>query len=682
MPLTPSAFAQSLSAAIDRRVSGVTDFTTFQLEVKALYQGNNLTIEDLALGVSQLVETVEGWLAREGWGYGLWATLQARDLAGVADGQVAKVFEDPGEHEDPVTGETVPNQGVFSLRLTEPSGWTYLAPLEADDAKAYRDAAADHAAAAGAAKTDVLAVVDLSRSVNFSWVLRDALDRVFLGLLEDDLMLPHVGASSRLATWEENSRLGAEQRHGLPFPVDAYTHLGLEGGGQSEVTAAAAPNLGLGARRADCKAFGASPNPVSFESQIVTAYAPVASADLYPLQSPGPAEHPMVMAAWTLAGAMNDRPGGAGKTLVVGTTGVPGTSLEERAKGADPELYARKPDLYAQLNTLVGAGNIGLLAVLNWDGPSNYMLDGGVRDYATVLELYDRYWLDTITDAKATFKKGGVPGTAQDWDPAWFQVLTAGAWSIPGDQLSVNRAQLDWVLAKRRQGKAVWAVGPTSHMPKRADQGPHPMATSAMWAGALFGKHMADVINGGLDRHSPYIEWTKISGRYIHLGVRSPLPIGFEDYYFISDVHNAPDKGLGVTDQYGPLLSGTNPKVVQVIQVASNVLRIECEVDPDPATYRVWAGTYDTERGYFGGTNIFDTDGRLGSAPIPALDPAYLETEKNPTYPEQNIPALVGKLPHLRNPLAPYVTGGDTGGDWNMTDHITALLADTSWQAA
>lgn len=83
--------------------------------------------------------------------FATWADLDAHDTSGLQDGSAAKVYDDAGTHEDPVTDETVDNEGVYSFVEGSPGGWERIANLEAEDAKAQADRAEDEADRAEAA---------------------------------------------------------------------------------------------------------------------------------------------------------------------------------------------------------------------------------------------------------------------------------------------------------------------------------------------------------------------------------------------------------------------------------------------------------------------------------------------------------------------------------------------------
>lgn len=61
-PLTPSAFAQAVSQAVIDYNTGVTTPEQFEVQLQDLYTSNNLSLDGLALGVSNLVMQVKGWM--------------------------------------------------------------------------------------------------------------------------------------------------------------------------------------------------------------------------------------------------------------------------------------------------------------------------------------------------------------------------------------------------------------------------------------------------------------------------------------------------------------------------------------------------------------------------------------------------------------------------------------------
>lgn len=68
-----------------------------------------------------------------------WPALAAIDTAGLEDGRSAKVYgPDAGDHVDPVTEETVDNEGIYSAT---PDGWRRVANLDVADVNAARQAA-------------------------------------------------------------------------------------------------------------------------------------------------------------------------------------------------------------------------------------------------------------------------------------------------------------------------------------------------------------------------------------------------------------------------------------------------------------------------------------------------------------------------------------------------------------
>lgn len=440
-----------------------------------------------------------------------------------------------------------------------------------------------------------------------------------------------------------------------------------------------------------------------------------------------------------------------------GSTPATGTLLYTQAFG----LYNKKTVLYANVlaSPSLGASTICHGPIINWDGPSQYAqkvdpVTGlpASLDYHTNIGLLDQYWLDSARDAAAAFN--------QPFLPPWFQVLCGPCWSVPTTPpLTVNNAQLDWVLARRALRSAVWALATEGVMPKKASGGPHPQAPSAMWSGSQFAMQVLDVMSRGLDKQPPYIAWTKIKGNVIYLGIKSAYPLQSLPYYFISDSHQNANMGFCVIDVDGPTPGTYNPVVKSAAFVGSNIIALTCNRAPDPATYRVIVGLYSTAISgeYFGGTNVFDTDPRTAFNLYPSLgafttigassDGATLPQAtiyggavigspftasgsfkiwsnagvqtvnytgysggnftgctggtgvintgfaiaqgamdiSNPTYPEHDIAALIGKYPSLACPLAPYTTGGmlpgNNGGDWSMAANIAALVADLTWRA-
>lgn len=586
---------------------------------------------------------------------------------------------------------------VVARSQNEPPGSTYL--VQGDGVTAFATLWQNVAGVATALSVQIDKalldlVLDTSRQTNMRWAAYDPTGNLFLGVdkEQDDVLFRFAGSSARIAAWEENARMAgmAGQRHDIRLLFDGVSHLVIDFSGQSEVTGAAAPRLiTTQLRPDDCFSFGPVPNPADMYDSHYDLPAGYA-AGFYPLISQSAAEHPAVLCCFQLAAALNDGLSSLGKTIVAVTTAVPSTSLEERAKSAeaiddDGNLYRKTTEAYRQvkdvLDDIGGTARGKVAVILNWDGPSNYGRDKygadleftSSADYGDCLTLWDQYRHDKSADARARF---GV-----DEDPLWLQVLCGHYWTDGADDLmSVSRAGLDWALACRRRGLPVFAVGPMSHMPKKADGGPHPQAISAMWAGALFERQLIDILRGG-DVHAPYVAKTWVRKNRIYLAVRSETPLVERDYHFICNAVNTPNKGFAVTDAYGTALRTSNPEVLSVEQVGSHVLCVTTDRDPDPETYRVWIGPYLPPGGYYGSCNFFEGDTRVASQAIPEVDPAYFYTG-NLEFPEANIPALVGIRPPLGAPLAPYVTGGATGGDWDMDSHITALVEDLTWQAS
>lgn len=71
-------------------------------------------------------------------GYATWdgsAGLAAHP--GTTQGETGKVLNDTGTHTDPTNGNTVANPGVYSWTVASPSGWKWVATLDADAARAW-----------------------------------------------------------------------------------------------------------------------------------------------------------------------------------------------------------------------------------------------------------------------------------------------------------------------------------------------------------------------------------------------------------------------------------------------------------------------------------------------------------------------------------------------------------------
>lgn len=415
-------------------------------------------------------------------------------------------------------------------------------------------------------------------------------------------------------------------------------------------------------------------------------------------------------------------------------------------------------DVSATLRGTTGTGALSIQGI----APASFV-------YHDMLVELDKLWYDITTDSMSA-----LDVTPQTFRPAFFEILCGPCWSFntftPATNpvnmfLSVNNAQLDRVLMRRMLGDPVWAVGMEGHMPKSATGGPHPQANTSMWAGNLFGKQMADVF-AGLDQQPPYITFTQVVADKIYLGIQSPLPLQELIAYFICDGHLNPNLGICVIDFYDGVqtLPGYyNPNILGAEFVSSNILCLSCDRNPDPPTYRVIAGIYQPSLGYYGATNVFDTDQRATAQVYPSLGASAVASGgsigqplasvssltftytaagsaatftasgsakiyssngtvytinytsvtpttgggvlngvsgtglagniiaqsnlsqgfydvSNPTFPEFNVPALVGTHPTLATPLAPYCTGGYTGGDWDMTTWLASII-NTGWRA-
>lgn len=72
--------------------------------------------------------------------FSTWAELSGYIAANpgidMQDGFGARVIADDGTHNDPVTGASVPNKGIFRYKKSAPSGFTYVGLLETADAEA------------------------------------------------------------------------------------------------------------------------------------------------------------------------------------------------------------------------------------------------------------------------------------------------------------------------------------------------------------------------------------------------------------------------------------------------------------------------------------------------------------------------------------------------------------------
>lgn len=104
-----------------------------------LKDGANVDMPGLRNFLTTMQSSVNALVANQGVGslvYATWDELSATSTDGLTDGAGARVYQDDGTHDDPISGETVDNEGVYRWHAADPSGWERVANLEAADAAA------------------------------------------------------------------------------------------------------------------------------------------------------------------------------------------------------------------------------------------------------------------------------------------------------------------------------------------------------------------------------------------------------------------------------------------------------------------------------------------------------------------------------------------------------------------
>jgi hypothetical protein len=113
-----------------------------------LKDGSNIDMPALRNYLAAMQASVNALVGNQAIGslvYATWAELAAVDTGDLADGAGARIYDDAGTHEDPVSGQTVANEGIYGWHSADPAGWQRIANSEAADAKAQAGIAKDWA---------------------------------------------------------------------------------------------------------------------------------------------------------------------------------------------------------------------------------------------------------------------------------------------------------------------------------------------------------------------------------------------------------------------------------------------------------------------------------------------------------------------------------------------------------
>ena len=295
-------------------------------------------------------------------------------------------------------------------------------------------------------------------------------------------------------------------------------------------------------------------------------------------------------------------PAARGRLLLASACGVGGRGLEQLARGASPELFARLRGCAAVARAVAHAWGktYGIPAVLLLQGEHNsWGTDGAASDRASYGALLARLHRDIGAELAAGIADQAAP-------PALVTYQTGGAYA--SDDMAVPQAQLDVAL----DTPGVFMAAPVYPLPDRPTG--HLRADGYRWLGAQFGKVLASLF---VDRE-PWrplypLRAVRDTG-HVLVSFHVPVPpLAFGCPFFGTRREAVPDQGFTVTDA-----AGTVP-IEAVGLVGADRLSLRLARPPAGPTRLRYA-----DRAHRGRGGLHDSDARLAEVGFAGadLDPA------------------------------------------------------------
>ncbi|TCM56147.1 hypothetical protein C8J36_103517 [Rhizobium sp. PP-F2F-G48] len=303
------------------------------------------------------------------------------------------------------------------------------------------------------------------------------------------------------------------------------------------------------------------------------------------------------------------------RTIIVTSCGIGGKTIAELSKGASPEFFARLPSAATQAKAAAGSNPYGVTAIIYAQGEEDYVAstDGEVFKTRT-RQLYADIKADVVT---------GVAGQSEP--PVVFAVQPGASFTRDDKFLQIGNAHIDLAEDDRN-----WIlVGPYYPV---TDKGGHLDPNGYRWLGCKIGQVMHRVLNQGLGWKPLQPIGVTARGRTVLIQYHVPKPpLQFRAPYvqFVASVQD--QQGFRATDDTGDItLSAT---------IAGDaVVKLTLSREPN-GPLRIW---YADKTTHNGNGSLCDSDGSEAFYP-------YQYANDDGSYPEANIPALVGSPYPLNN---------------------------------